>query len=155
MVRTNASIANASIFLEGGYLKANETHPSFARHPALMFGTQFAPRHGKILPAACDLAYQPDELYSFWSCPRVKMNATGYGHCDIIDDLGWEACHISNFCFTTTENDRDTYRLFLQGIISAFLITYVQGYPNATQYFTNPSYFLGVNVTHFAYDVAC
>lgn len=164
MVLAQPTIANGTLFLEGGWFdgmlpkwwpwRKNITLPVPFHHPAFIFNTQLATRRSFVLPT-CGEDGQGDTLYDGWTCPRLKMNVTSYGHCDMLDEVGWEACHLGDFCYTDKTNDRPLYRSFIKGLFSSFLIRYVQGNEAVTKFFTDQSNFLGVQVTDFQYDLTC
>ena len=106
----------------------------------------------------------------------------GYGHCDILDDWGWEGehtdskdvhghththtqphhvlpilpsvCHTVHFCKTVKTNDRVLYRRYVSGVMAALYGTYVQGNPEQLKYLTTPSN-MPVPVTRMQVDVNC
>jgi len=158
MVIKNPKIANGTLFLEGGWtenylLSEALSHANFS-HPGLIYATEYATRKSFILPQ-CGEQGQAEALYHDWNCPRIVMNVTGFGHCDILDPIGWEGCWLTDFCYTDPGNDRVTYRKFTQGLFSAFLGYYVQGNKDMLPYFTDSSKFLGLKMLDFQADVTC
>ena len=51
------------------------------------------------------------------------MNVTDHGHCDILDDIFWDGCHLIHFCKTVAGTDLALYHNFVQGLMSAFVMT--------------------------------
>eukprot|EP00697_Spironema_sp_BW2_P006233 gnl/Spiro4/18725_TR10004_c0_g1_i1.p1 gnl/Spiro4/18725_TR10004_c0_g1~~gnl/Spiro4/18725_TR10004_c0_g1_i1.p1 ORF type:complete len:362 (-),score=73.61 gnl/Spiro4/18725_TR10004_c0_g1_i1:70-1095(-) len=152
MVLQNNTIAKASLFLEGGWIKqTSDPRAVNFTHPALIYATEYATRHSLILPE-CGEPGQAEELYSVWTRPRVLMNVSGFGHCDLLDPFFWEGCHLTDFCYTNRSNNRPLYRSFIQGALSAFLVQFVQGNSLMEPFFTDPSLFHGVTMEDFQSD---
>jgi len=101
------------------------TDPDPAKRPALFIGTQLVTQE-----PACSI-HPIEYYYQKFSCPRILINATNYGHCDILDPFYWEACHVTKFCKTITGTNLQLWREFSQGAVSAWIIAYAQGNKNA------------------------
>eukprot|EP01097_Dermamoeba_algensis_P001807 TRINITY_DN1693_c0_g1_i1.p1 TRINITY_DN1693_c0_g1~~TRINITY_DN1693_c0_g1_i1.p1 ORF type:complete len:363 (-),score=84.49 TRINITY_DN1693_c0_g1_i1:67-1155(-) len=155
MVLKDHTVANATLFLEGGWItKArHQIQRVDFSHPALVYATEFATKRSLILPQ-CGSFGQAEDLFNDWNSPRLLMNISGFGHCDILDPIGWEGCWLTDFCYTYPPNNRTLYRQFTQGLFSAFLGYYVQGNTNMLPYFTDKSQFLGITFTDFKVDLS-
>ncbi len=140
--------------------------------PSLSTGTQLCTEK----PACCLRGDSFDHFYTNMQCPKIVMNITvratsphhhphlitipphtrththtqGVGHCSIIDEVAWDLCHLSHFCKTDKNSERDVYRSqFIPGLLASFYGTYLQGNPALLQYTTTPSDMpLPVNYLH-------
>nr|KAG5706842.1 hypothetical protein BaRGS_004177 [Batillaria attramentaria] len=102
--------------------------------PIFSYGTQLSEEGF----AQCAVAGRDwRQFYKIFSCPRVLMEVKGFGHCDILDPMGWEACHLTHFCTTTNNSRNAEYRRFVQGVISAFLIGTLEGYTDSLGFILN------------------
>lgn len=143
-----SSIAKAVAYMEPfSYdLKA----PFDSGVPSLAYGTQYSEES----PRCCIPGLDYVHFYKNLGCPKIQMNATGFGHCDILTDGGWEMCHLAHFCKTVKTNDRVLYRHTVSGIMAAFFGTYVQGNRDQLQYVTNAT-LIPIHVADLLSDVNC
>ncbi|KAJ8302718.1 hypothetical protein KUTeg_019114 [Tegillarca granosa] len=115
-------VRQSTIFLEPASYHVKEKIN--VKLPALMYGTEYSEEgHKCAIPG-----YDYDKYYDVWSCPRIVMNVANFGHCDILDPVAWKACHATHFCKTTNDPSLlPGYKQFVQGVVSAFFITHLQG----------------------------
>jgi chlorophyllase len=80
----NRTLTNAIAFIEPFSL--HFTKPFGYSLPTLSYGTQYSEENPKcIFPG-----YDSQHFYQMLQCPRILMNVTGFGHCDILDETpGW------------------------------------------------------------------
>lgn len=104
--------------------------------PGLMYGTQLAEEG---FPPCNIKGYDFEQFYEQWKCPRIAIEAADFGHCDILDPLGWEGCHVTHFCKTTNNTRLDIYRQFVQGVMASFFVSTLQGREGVIEYITDPS----------------
>ncbi|XP_033731444.1 chlorophyllase-2, chloroplastic-like [Pecten maximus] len=131
LILGNRTMYSASVFLEP-YSNNVKTKMGF-QMPALMYGTQLS-EEGH--PCAIK-GFDWNQFYDVWQCPKIKLEASGFGHCDILDPEAWEACHLTHFCKTTNNTRLSEYRQFVQGAVSSFLITTLQGRTDALSYISD------------------
>ncbi|XP_065899751.1 uncharacterized protein [Dysidea avara] len=55
--------------------------------PALSYGTELCEEE----PNCCVPGIDYRHFYDMLDCPRVLMNVTDYGHCAILNDIGWKS----------------------------------------------------------------
>ncbi|XP_019637366.1 PREDICTED: uncharacterized protein LOC109479793 isoform X1 [Branchiostoma belcheri] len=122
-VLLNHTAMKATAFLEPftSALSGNST-VSF-RLPALMYGTQFC----EDFPFCCVKGMDWNHVYDHWSCPKTTLATKNQGHCDILDHTMWEICHTTHFCKTGDVDNWAEYHTFIQGFVSAFFISTLQG----------------------------
>ena len=148
----------AVVFLEPG--SASFKAPLNYSIPSLSTGTELCTEK----PACCLRGNSFDHFYTNMQCPKIVMNITviapphthththtrphthththtqGVGHCSILDEVAWDLCHLSHFCKTDKNSDRDVYRnQFIPGLLASFYGTYLQENPTLLQYTTTPS----------------
>ncbi|WAR12211.1 hypothetical protein MAR_026391, partial [Mya arenaria] len=99
--------------------------------PALMYGTQLAEEG---LPRCNVPGYDYLQFYDVWKCPRIAIKVADFGHCDMLDPVGWEACHLTHFCKTNNDTQLNHYRQTVHGIVSGFFIATLQGYGQSIVY---------------------
>ncbi|XP_033763653.1 chlorophyllase-2, chloroplastic-like [Pecten maximus] len=131
LILGNRTMYSASVFLEP-YSKNVKTKMGF-QMPALMYGTQLSEEG---LPCAIK-GFDWNQFYDVWQCPKIKLEASGFGHCDILDPEAWEVCHLTHFCKTTNNTRLSEYRQFVQGAVSSFLMTTLQGRTDALSYISD------------------
>ncbi|XP_046365508.2 uncharacterized protein LOC124141515 [Haliotis rufescens] len=131
MIRMNSSLFQATVFLEP---MSFDVKPINVTLPALMYGTQLA-EEGLI--TCCIRGFDYQKFFEIWQCPKIKFEVADFGHCDILDPVPWEGCHVIHFCKTTDDSRLEEYRQFVQGMVSAFLIGYTQDWTPALNYIVN------------------
>lgn len=104
--------------------------------PSLMYGTQLAEEG---FPPCNIKGYDFEQFYSQWTCPRIALEVADFGHCDILDPIGWEGCHVTHFCKTTNDTRLTHYRQFVQGVAASFFISTLQGREGVIQYIIDTS----------------
>jgi len=130
MLNRNCSWAHAAVMLEGGFGRdVNFTLPT------LIYGTELAPQHSPIL-GAC--GRDINIFYDEWVCPRAVMNVTTFGHCDVLDPFFWLSCRETQFCKTADGTNLPLYRIFAQGVVTAWIVGIIQGNCDTLKYVTNP-----------------
>eukprot|EP00042_Codosiga_hollandica_P038752 m.317436 g.317436 ORF g.317436 m.317436 type:complete len:319 (+) comp55474_c0_seq1:813-1769(+) len=146
--QTNSSILSAFVFLEP-FVEDPLTAMSNYSIPVLAYGTQMSTE----FPACTFYRTGFHPIYDYWNCPKVLVNVTNFGHCDFLDTLAWEACHDIHMCKSDKKGDRALYREYVQGLVSAFLTTFVNNYLYAYAYLSNhPS---GISYGEMEQDVTC
>ncbi|KAL4234753.1 hypothetical protein ACF0H5_006395 [Mactra antiquata] len=134
MIEMNKMSFKSSVFLEPYSQLVRK--PVQYTIPALMYGTQLA--FESLFK--CNIhGYGFQQFYKQWKCPRVALEVADFGHCDILDPIGWEACHVSHFCKTTNNTRLGEYRQFVQGVSASFFISTLQGRSNAINYIVDQS----------------
>ncbi|KAK3086072.1 hypothetical protein FSP39_013067, partial [Pinctada imbricata] len=103
--------------------------------PSLMYGTQYSEEFKRCAVPG----YDYKAIYNIWDCPKFLMNVANFGHCDILDLEGWKACHFVHYCKTTNETNLPEYRQFVQGVVSAFFVSTLQGKQADFNYITDRS----------------
>ena len=73
---------------------------------------------------------------------------------DILLFLFCTACRLINFCKTAPDTDLTRYHMFLQGYVSAFYGTYVQGNKDMLQYVTDRDR-IPMEFIEYLVDVKC
>ncbi|XP_060062450.1 uncharacterized protein LOC132543012 [Ylistrum balloti] len=131
LIHGNHTMYTAAAFLEP-YSKNAKTRMTF-QMPALMYGTELSEEGVHCAVKGLDW----NQFYNVWQCPRIKLEAIGFGHCDILDPEAWEGCHVTHFCKTTNDTRLAEYRQFIQGVVSSFLMTTLQGRTDAISYISN------------------
>ncbi|KAH3771470.1 uncharacterized protein LOC127845313 [Dreissena polymorpha] len=131
MIESRRFPFQSSVFLEAFSTLAHASSSLNFTIPALMYATQLA---YEGVPTCNIKGYGFEKFYSLWKCPRIKMEVADFGHCDILDPIGWEACHISHFCKTSNSSRLNEYRQAIQGICASFYVTMLQGRPDAVNY---------------------
>ncbi|XP_069111664.1 uncharacterized protein [Argopecten irradians] len=131
LVVRNKTMFTATAFLEP-YSNNVKTKKNI-QIPALMYGTQLSEEglHCAIK------GYDWNQFYDVWQCPRLKLEALGFGHCDILDPEAWEACHLTHYCKTTNNTKLPEYRQFVQGVVSSFLMVTLQERMDALSYISD------------------
>jgi len=76
---------------------------------------------GGIMPACAPEELANDRFYDALTGPTMLINTTEYGHVDCLDDDMLEMVELIHFCATDTNTDKDVYRTFVSGQITAFL----------------------------------
>ncbi|XP_052818100.1 uncharacterized protein LOC128244124 [Mya arenaria] len=131
MIEKNIFPFKATIFMEpySQVVHANKTMAITV--PALMYGTQLAEEG---LPRCNVPGYDYLQFYDVWKCPRIAIKVADFGHCDMLDPVGWEACHLTHFCKTNNDTQLNHYRQTVHGIVSGFFIATLQGYGQSIVY---------------------
>jgi len=93
---------------------------------------------GDIVPACA-----PDELsnrrfYDAMTGPTWWLNATVYGHGDLLDEFYYGALQVTHFCATDGDQDRVIYRAFIGGEVVAFLDIILNGNCEYLPYLEDP-----------------
>nr|XP_022337363.1 chlorophyllase-2, chloroplastic-like [Crassostrea virginica] len=130
MIKEKRSLFTSTIFMEPFTTEVDT--PIKNGMPALMYGTQLSEEGLKCSIPGRDY----NKLYEIWSCPRIVMNVANFGHCDMLDPVGWEGCHLTHFCKTTNDTFLAEYRQFVQGVASSFFISTLQGLTKDISYVT-------------------
>ncbi|OWF41093.1 uncharacterized protein LOC110462918 [Mizuhopecten yessoensis] len=131
LILGNRTMYTATAFLEP-YSKNAKTKMNF-QMPAFMYGTQLSEEGLHCAIKGLDW----DQFYEVWLCPKIKMEAIGFGHCDFLDPEPWEVCHVTHYCKTTNNTRLPQYRQFVQGAVSSFLMTTLQGRAGALAYISD------------------
>ncbi|KAK3611445.1 hypothetical protein CHS0354_027170 [Potamilus streckersoni] len=97
--------------------------------PAMMYGTQLAE---EVVPKCSLPGTDFSQFYKIWKCPRLALEVADFGHCDIMNQQYWKVC--TDICARSNETRLDEYYKFIQGAISSFLITTLQGRQDAIMY---------------------
>jgi len=142
MLARNCSWAKAAVMLEGGFSeKINFTLPILA------YGTELATQ-----PRRCGIDI--NHFYNSLTCPRAAVNVTTYGHCDLLDPFFWEACKLTGFCKTVDGTNLPLYRVFAQGIITAWIVGVVQENCDTLKYVLNQD-LIPLPLSQLSYDFGC
>ncbi|KAL8619031.1 hypothetical protein ACOMHN_020729 [Nucella lapillus] len=131
MILQNHIFAQASVYLKPYSASAKETVP--VTIPTLSYGTELSEKgFPQCAVSGMDWKQSP--------CLKILMEVKGFGHCDILDPLPWQACHDTHFCTTTNNSRNAEYRHFVQGVVSAFLIGTLEGNMATLTYILNYSH---------------
>ncbi|XP_070182764.1 uncharacterized protein [Littorina saxatilis] len=149
MIQQNHTVAKASVFLEPFSNVATEQVD--VKIPVLSYGTQLSEEG---FPQCAVAGKDWKQFYNIFSCPRVLMEAKGFGHCDILDPIPWQACHDIHFCTTTNNTRNADYRKFVQGAMSAFLAGTLEGDTDALTYILNTTR-VPVDLLDLRHDLEC
>ena len=82
---------------------------------------------GALMPACAPEDLANDRFYDALTGPTLLVNTTAYGHIDCLDDDMLDMLEMIHFCATDTNTDKDAYRTFVAGQITAFLRFMGQG----------------------------
>lgn len=136
----NPRLAKAVVLL--GPFANNFYNPVNVSLPVLMIQSEFATEHKGSTPPCILKAFGYEHVWDLWPLPpKVKMEAKGFGHCDVLDHAVWETCFKYQICMTTQNSSSlPAYHNFNQGITTAFLNTYVNDYNAQLEYVTNQIY---------------
>eukprot|EP01098_Paradermamoeba_levis_P013148 TRINITY_DN591_c0_g1_i1.p1 TRINITY_DN591_c0_g1~~TRINITY_DN591_c0_g1_i1.p1 ORF type:complete len:353 (+),score=126.86 TRINITY_DN591_c0_g1_i1:38-1060(+) len=109
--------------------------------PTLILGTGLGPipgiHVGKIFPACAPAGLNFPRFYNASNCGKWSLNATLYGHADLLDPFWYEALKLTHFCATNTQ-DLANYRQFVGGALAAFSIGVLQGSCDSLQFIEKP-----------------
>ncbi|XP_013416535.1 chlorophyllase-1 isoform X1 [Lingula anatina] len=131
LVMMNQTIFKASVWLEP--FSASLKTPINFTHPGYAYGTQLSE---EIIPCAIP-GYDYRHYYKMWKCPRIMTEISTFGHCDLLNPTFWEACRSLPLCKITKDiKQLPEYRMFVQGMATAFLMGYLQNNTQALQYIT-------------------
>lgn len=119
----------------------NFNSPANFSLPVVMMQTEFATQHKGIIPPCMLEPFGYEHVWQLWPLsPRVKMEVKSFGHCGMLDLAVWEACYKHQICITTQNaSSLPGFHNFNQGISTAFLNTYVNGYQPQLQYVIQPA----------------
>ncbi|XP_035697624.1 chlorophyllase-1-like [Branchiostoma floridae] len=123
MILLNHTGVKSTAFLEPFSFALSRGSSVDFRLPALMYGTQFC----EDFPFCCVKGMDWNQIYDHWSCPKTLLATKNQGHCDILDHTMWEICHTTHFCKTGDVDNWAEYHTFMQGFVSAFFISTLQG----------------------------
>jgi len=89
-------------------------------------------------------ACAPDDLsnmrfYNAMPGNTWLVNATAYGHGDVLDELYYNAMQLIHFCGTDKHQDRVTYRSFIAGEIVSFMSAVLYGDCESLAYIEDPT----------------
>ena len=76
---------------------------------------------GGIMPACAPEKLANDRFYNALTGPTMLINTTEYGHMDCLDEEMLDMVEFIHFCATDTDTDKEAYRTFVAGHITAFL----------------------------------
>lgn len=145
----NSSFARAVVYLEP--FSYHYTEPLPYSIPTVSYGTQLCTE----APACCINGWDYFNFYAKLTCPKLLMNVTGFGHCDILNEFpGWDGCNLSHFCKTDPTNNRPLYRLFVQGVVTAFMGVYLQGNTDLLKFVTTET-LMPLPLGLLEYDLNC
>ena len=86
------------------------------------FQPNFSSAHsGPFWPACGPAPYSNARYFSSSAGPAFMVNATGYGHLDMMDSLVLGGLQALNLCSYNGEAVEDEYRFYMAGEIVAFL----------------------------------
>ncbi|KAK3611444.1 hypothetical protein CHS0354_027169, partial [Potamilus streckersoni] len=97
-----------------------------------MYGTQLAEEG---LNKCCLPGTDFRQFYKIWTCPRLTLEVADFGHCDILNREFWGVC--THICTKSNETRLDEYHTFIQGAISSFFISTLQGRQDAITYLSD------------------
>merc|ERR1719312_445041 len=94
---------------------------------------------GNIMPACAPDDLSNTRFYNAMPGNTRFVNATVYGHGDLLDELYYDAMTLIHFCGTDKTQDRVTYRDFMAGEIVSFLNTILTGDCDQLKYIEDPT----------------
>ncbi|KAH9503728.1 hypothetical protein Btru_067257 [Bulinus truncatus] len=150
MINISRSFAQASVFIDPMSLNALTLQPISSHVKILAYMTQLSEEK----PECCIPGTDYKKIYDLLTCTKVRMQVKDFGHCDILDDLLWEACHIIHTCRTTNNSRISEYKNFTTGVIDGFLQWTLYGNSDMQKYVINQSY-LPLQLVDLAYNGTC
>jgi len=90
-------------------------------------------------PACAPREVASEYFFSHFNGARWLMEATEYGHADMLDGIYYQALKTISFCKVAVTKDPAKFRLFVAGAIAAFVSGTTQGDPNVLRYLEDPS----------------
>jgi len=105
--------------------------------PTLILGTGLGPisRHG-ILPPCAPLGRNFPRFYNAWYDNAWSMNASDYGHTDVLDPLFSTGTYYTQLC-ASNDNQMNYYWSFASGAVSAYTMGVIQRNCDALEYLQN------------------
>jgi len=111
--------------------------------PTLVIATGLdgVPGHlaGDLTPACVPEGLGNKRFYDAMPGSTWMVNATAFGHGDVLDDLYYEGLVATQFCSTDQSQDRVTYRTFIAGEIWSFVSIVVHQDCQYQQFIQDPS----------------
>ncbi|KAI8772843.1 chlorophyllase-1 [Biomphalaria glabrata] len=150
MVNLSRTIAQASVFLDPMSVNAMILQPIESKVKVLAYMSQLSEEK----PMCCIPGTDYKKIYDLVNCTKVRVQVKDFGHCDILDDLLWEACHIVHACRTTDNTKLGIYRNFTTGVIDGFLQWTLHGNVDMQKYVTNQAY-MPLPLVDLAFDLTC
>lgn len=74
--------------------------------------------------------------------------------CMSLSHTRYTACNLIHFCKTDPNNDRSLYRLFVQGVVTAFMGVYLQGNSDLLKFITTQA-LMPLPLGLLEYDLNC
>merc|ERR1712080_723711 len=94
---------------------------------------------GDLMPACGPEKLSNMRFYNAMPGPTWMVNATAYGHGDLLDELFYKIIQATHFCGSDSTMDRVTYRSFIAGEVISFLSVILYGDCQALMYIEDPS----------------
>jgi len=104
-------------------------------------GLDGVPGHlaGDLTPACVPEGLGNKRFYDAMPGSTWMVNATAYGHGDVLDDLYYEGLVATQFCSTDQSQDRVAYRTFIAGEIWSFVSIVIHQDCQYQQFIQDPS----------------
>ncbi|CAL1543228.1 unnamed protein product [Lymnaea stagnalis] len=150
MVNVSRSLAQASVHLDPMSVNSLILHPVVSRVKTLAYMSQLSEEK----PECCIPGTDYRKIYDLMTCVKVRMQVKDFGHCDILNQPYWEACHVAKVCRTTNDTRLPSYRDFTTGVIDAFLQWTLDGNQDMERYVVNQTY-MPLPLVDLAYDISC
>lgn len=146
LIKHDEKLFKAAVMLEPASFFLNNPLPY--KVPSIMYGAELA--NGTCSIPGLDFV----QWYNIWNCPRIILEVAEFGHCDFLDPEAFFGCVGINFCASGPLLQIPRYRQFVQGVVSAHLITYVQEQPEAIKYLTDVTT-MPLKIKMHDYDLDC
>ncbi|XP_046546133.1 chlorophyllase-2-like [Haliotis rubra] len=132
MTERNHTLFQAVVFWEPfSYQFTTKTNYSL---PALITGTQLSTKKAIIVPCIIP-GFGYNHFYDMWGePPKVLVDAKNFGHCDLMDYAFRDFCIDTKTCLGGNASMIPAYHQYTQGITSAFLVVYLQGFSQTINY---------------------
>jgi len=74
-----------------------------------------------LIPACAPEDMSNMRFYNAMPGPTWLVNATAYGHADMVDEFYYDLMQATHFCATDASQDRDIFRAFVAGEVVSFM----------------------------------
>lgn len=94
---------------------------------------------GERWPACAPREISSEYFFNHFNGPRWLVEATEYGHADMLGGIYYQALKTISFCKVAVDMDPDKFRLFVSGAIAAFAHGTAKEDPGILKYIEDPS----------------
>ncbi|XP_059172184.1 uncharacterized protein LOC131953150 [Physella acuta] len=150
MINASRSLFKASVYLDPVSPHALLMQPFPSKVATLTYMAQLSEEK----PDCCIPGMGWKKIYDLMTCVKVRMEVKDFGHCDVLDHLPWEGCHLSKICKTTNDTRLADYRHQTSGVVTSFIQWTVLGNKDMARYVTNPSA-MPLPLVDLAFNTTC